>query len=199
MNLSILLFYVLQMYSTPCHSFQLPRDQVCLHSNTTPLGESPLAELAELVPAIACSFVTTSYIAQIESARDNISRNVDSPTEMIFHIIRLDFLKNISPGLALGSCLVLGCCLSSYAHRRRDHDQFQVFVFVIWITWAVCIGWGTGATANRVTLGIVPWASCAAMLSSFFGHAGARWVSRNNCERGSDFTVINGKGASSRT
>ncbi|KAI1406834.1 hypothetical protein F5Y13DRAFT_183878 [Hypoxylon sp. FL1857] len=188
------------MYSTSCHSFQLPGDQVCLQSNTTPLGESPLAELVELLPAIACSFVTTSYIAQAESAPEDISRNVDSPTQMIYHIIRFDFLKNVSPGLALGSCLVLGCCLSSYVHRRRDHDQYQVIVFVIWITWAVCIGWGIGATANRVTLGIVPWASCAAMLSSFFGHAGARWVStRNNCECGSDFTVVNEKGASSGT
>ncbi|KAI0136154.1 hypothetical protein F4776DRAFT_654909 [Hypoxylon sp. NC0597] len=185
------------MYATSCRSFLLPGDQVCLQSNTTPLGESPLAELAELVPAIACSFVTTSYIAQAESAREDISGNVDSSIQMILHIMRLDFLKDISPGLALGSCLVLGCCLSSYAHRRRDHDQYQAVVFVIWITWAICIGWGIGVSANRVTLGIVPWASCAAMLSSFFGHAGARWVStRNKCERGSDSTVVNEKDAS---
>lgn len=197
MNLPIILFHVLQMYATSCRSFLLPGDQVCLQSNTTLLGESPLAELAELVPAIACSFVTTSYISQAESAREDISGNVDSSIQMILHIMRLDFLKDISPGLALGSCLVLGCCLSSYAHRRRDHDQYQAVVFVIWITWAVCIGWGIGVSANRVTLGIVPWASCAAMLSSFFGHAGARWVStRNKCERGSDSTVVNEKDAS---
>ncbi|KAI0898647.1 hypothetical protein F4806DRAFT_459137 [Annulohypoxylon nitens] len=179
------------MYSASCHSFELPRGQVCLESNPSSLKESPLSQLVELVPAIACSFVTTCYIVQEESSRDKISTDTDSPVQTIFHIIRINFPKHVSPGLALGSCLVLGCCLSSYAHRRRDQDQYQVIIFVIWIIWAVCIGWGIGASANKVTLGIVPWVSCAAMISSFFGHAGARWVSaREKCERETIFTFV---------
>ncbi|KAI1441201.1 hypothetical protein F5Y02DRAFT_313506 [Annulohypoxylon stygium] len=179
------------MYSASCHSFELPRGQVCLESNPSSLKESPLSQLVELVPAIACSFVTTCYIVQEESSRDEISTDTDSPVQTIFHIIRINFPKHVSPGLALGSCLVLGCCLSSYAHRRRDQDQYQVIIFVIWIIWAVCIGWGIGASANKVTLGIVPWVSCAAMISSFFGHAGARWVSgREKCERETILTFV---------
>ncbi|KAI0382072.1 hypothetical protein F5Y04DRAFT_57433 [Hypomontagnella monticulosa] len=194
MNISIILFHILQMHSTSCCSFQYSRDQACLQPNAPSLKELPLSELAELVPALFCSFVTTSYIIRAESARDDLSVNVDSPSQIVFRIIHLDFLKRVSPGLALGSCLVLGCCLSSFIHRRRELDQYQPIVFVIWITWAIFIGWGIGASANMVTLGIVPWASCAAMLSSFFGHAGARRASvRDKCECASIFTVITEK------
>ncbi|KAI0175766.1 hypothetical protein GGR52DRAFT_328653 [Hypoxylon sp. FL1284] len=51
------------------------------------------------------------------------------PSQVIYRIIHFDFIRNVSPGLALGSCLVLGCCLSSYTHRRRDQDQYQAIVF----------------------------------------------------------------------
>lgn len=172
------------MYSTSCPSFKLPEGQVYLQPNTPSLKESPFLELVELAPAIACSFVATSYIIHAESTRDDISSmNVESPTRSIFRLVQFDFLNNVSPGLALGSCLVLGCCLSSYVHRRRDQDQYQTIVFVIWITWSICIGWRVGASANMVTLGVIPWAACAAMLSSFFGHVGARWFSaREKCE-----------------
>ncbi|KAI6088805.1 hypothetical protein F4821DRAFT_82424 [Hypoxylon rubiginosum] len=173
MSLSIVLLELLQMYSASCQSFELSTDQVCIHCiqpNPQSLRELPLSELVELFPAIACSFVTTSYIIQKESTQG-------FPSQVIFRIIHFDFIRNVSPGLALGSCLVLGCCLSSYTHRRRDQDQYQAIVFIVWIVWAICIGLRVGASANMVTLGVVPWGSCAAMLSSFFGHAGARWFS----------------------
>ncbi|KAI2633705.1 hypothetical protein GGS26DRAFT_58292 [Hypomontagnella submonticulosa] len=197
MNKSILFFHILQMHSTSCRSFKYSRDQACLQPCTPSLKESPLSELAELVPALFCSFVTTSYIVRAESAREDLSVNVDSPIQMVVRRIHFDFLKHVSPGLALGSCLVLGCCLSSFIHRRRELDQYQPIVFVIWITWAVFLGWEIGASANMVTLGIVPWASCAAILSSFFGHAGARRVSTGDkCDCANVFTVINEKEAS---
>ncbi|KAI1106645.1 hypothetical protein F4804DRAFT_6622 [Jackrogersella minutella] len=210
------------MHPRKCRSFQLPGDQVCLQSNTSS-KESPFSQLVELAPAIACSFVTTVYIVHAESAREELATNFDVrayfffialwPTstltgytsifqftsQIVYHITRYDFLRHISPGLALGSCLLLGCSLSSYVHRRRDQDQYQVFVFVIWVTWAICIGWGVGVSANRVTLGIVPWASCAAILSSFFGHAGARWVSGRGKFQGLDFALVDEKGLSFRT
>ncbi|OTB02330.1 hypothetical protein M426DRAFT_322762 [Hypoxylon sp. CI-4A] len=156
--------------------------------------ESPLSELVELVPAIACSLITTTYITQTESTTGDLSTDINSPSQSIFHIVWVDFLRDIPPGVALGSCLVLGCCLSSYVHRRRDQDQYQVIVFIIWVSWAICIGWGIGVSANRVMLGIMPWATCAAMLSSFFGHAAARWVSvRERCERETIFALVSEK------
>lgn len=63
----------LQMYSTSCPSFKLPEGQVYLQPNTPSLKESPFLELVELAPAIACSFVATSYIIHAESTRDDIS------------------------------------------------------------------------------------------------------------------------------
>ncbi|KAI5867049.1 hypothetical protein GGS23DRAFT_303028 [Durotheca rogersii] len=140
--------------------------------------ELSLPELTELIPAIACSSITTSYIARIESVLDNSAdaNSHPSPGQVLIRVMSSEVLWHASPGLALGSCLVLGCCLSSYAHRRRDQDQYQTIVFAIWIVWAVWVGWGIGTSADVVTLGIVPWALCAAMLSSFVGHLGARWL-----------------------
>ncbi|KAI0890725.1 uncharacterized protein GGS22DRAFT_151687 [Annulohypoxylon maeteangense] len=185
---------ITQMYSASCHSFELFGDQVCLKSNSRSLKESPLSQLAELLPATACSLVTTCYIDQVESSRDDLATNTDGNAEFLFHIIRFYFPRHVSPGLALGSCLVLGCCLSSYVHRRRDRDRYQVIVFVVWLVWAICIGWGIGASANRITLGIVPWACCAAMIGSFFGHAGARWISeRERCEHETIFASVHEK------
>ncbi|KAI1765334.1 hypothetical protein GGR53DRAFT_490758 [Hypoxylon sp. FL1150] len=117
------------------------------------------------------------------------------PSLNIFRIIHLDFIRNVSPGLALSSCLVLGCCLSSYTHRRRDQDHYQAIVFIVWIVWAVCLGLRVGASANMVTLAVVPWGSCAAMLSSFFGHVGARWYStREKCDCADVYTGADEKG-----
>ncbi|KAI1213782.1 uncharacterized protein F4807DRAFT_456330 [Annulohypoxylon truncatum] len=182
------------MYSASWHSFELSGDRVCLKPNLSTFKESPLSQLVELVPAIACSCVTTCYIVQEESSLEDLSIDADSPVQSVFQIIRFIFPEHVSPGLALGSCLVLGCCLSSYVHRRRNQDQYQAVIFLIFITWAVCIGWGIGASANRITLGIVPWASCAAMVGSFFGHAGARWISgREKRERETIFTSIDEK------
>ncbi|KAI1376255.1 hypothetical protein F4677DRAFT_86303 [Hypoxylon crocopeplum] len=181
------------MYSTSCHSFELPEGQDYLQPKAPPSRESPLSELVELVPAIACSFVTTSYIVQTESMLDNLPPNIDSFSQNIIRIIRPNFSKIISPRLALGSCLVLGCCLSSYTHRRRDYDQCQAVVFITWIAWAICVGRGIGATANLVTLGIVPWATCAAILSSFFGHAGARWFSKRETHKRENVLSVGGE------
>ncbi|KAI2782327.1 hypothetical protein F4815DRAFT_31762 [Daldinia loculata] len=186
------------MYAT-CRSFGPPGNQVYHQQYILPSRRKPsLSELAELVPAVTCSFLTTCYIVRAESAREDFLVNIDSYSQSLLRAVRLDLLlKNVPPGLALGSCLVLGCCLSSYTHRRRDRDPYQPVVFAAWIVWAVCIGWGTGISANVVTLGIVPWASCAAMLSSFIGHVGARWVSnRERCQGVYTMSVMNEKGIS---
>ncbi|KAL7628782.1 hypothetical protein AAE478_000297 [Parahypoxylon ruwenzoriense] len=137
----------------------------------------------------------TDFYKGVEELRRNVDARLSnqsmeatplsplSPSKILIRMIPLDLLECMSPGLVLGSCLVLGCCLSSYVHRRRDQDEHQAIVFVIWIIWAICVGWGIGASANMTTLGIVPWALCAAMFSSFVGHAGARWLSgREKCE-----------------
>ncbi|OTB14356.1 hypothetical protein K445DRAFT_136759 [Daldinia sp. EC12] len=188
------------MHAT-CHSFGSPGNQACPQQNIPPPppGSKPsLSELTELFPAVTCSFLTTCYIVRAESPREDFLINIDSHIRSLLGAVRIDLLlQNVPPGLALVSCLVLGCCLSSYTHRRRDRDPYQPLVFAAWILWAMFIGWGTGISASVVTLGVIPWASCAAMLSSFFGHVGARWVSNKERSRGIyAISVVNEKGIS---
>jgi 4-hydroxybenzoate polyprenyltransferase len=109
------------------------------------------------------------------------------PTSSLQHGIRflgIDFLTNPSPGLMLGSCLVLGCCLSSFAHRRHDIDRFQAAVFIALALWAAVLGKGIGASANMITLSLVPWALCAAMLLSFAGHGLGRRLNERRRRQG---------------
>ncbi|KAH9994167.1 hypothetical protein F4779DRAFT_623371 [Xylariaceae sp. FL0662B] len=174
------------MYSTSCPELELSKGHLCCVHNA-PL-RLQLLELAELAPALFCSCVTTSYIVQEESGSSPLL------TRDIIRLIRVEFLTHISPGLALGSCLVLGCCLSSYTHRRRCQDQYQIIVFVTWIAWAICVGWGIGASADMVTLGIVPWALCAAMPSSFATHLALLWPEkRERCDRHTVDGVVDSK------
>lgn len=81
-----------------------------------------------------------------------------------------------APGLMLGACILLGCCLSSFAHRRQDEDCYQAVVVVLLAIWGAALGKAIGASANMITLGFIPWALCAAMPLSFFGHAVVRRV-----------------------
>ncbi|KAI0137034.1 hypothetical protein BJ170DRAFT_604257 [Xylariales sp. AK1849] len=130
-------------------------------------GLSRLSELSEFIPSMTCVVVSTSYIIRTENP---VSNSLDpSPP-------RIGFLTDPSPGLMLGSCLVLGCCLSSFAHRRRDEDRFQTAVFVAMAIWGVVVGRAIGASANMITLSLVPGALCTAMALSFMGHEFGRWL-----------------------
>ncbi|KAI0482636.1 hypothetical protein GGR56DRAFT_199496 [Xylariaceae sp. FL0804] len=134
---------------------------------------SALSEVAELVPAVACSIVATAHVCQGTSAASSFNTG---SAHRILAALRPSFLSPPSPGLVLGSCLVLGCCLSSYMHRRRAADPYQAAVFAAWAAWAVCIGWSAGSSADAIVLAIVPWALTAAMPSCFLAHAGGRWL-----------------------
>lgn len=79
-----------------------------------------------------------------------------------------------APGLMFGSCILLGCCLSSFTHRRQIEDRYQAAVFILIAIWGAALGKAIGASTNMITLGFVPWALCAAMPLSFLGHAVAR-------------------------
>jgi predicted MFS family arabinose efflux permease len=81
-----------------------------------------------------------------------------------------------SPGLLLGACVVLGCCLSSYYQRRREQDTYLTLVFLAWIALVVCVARGAGSSADIAMLGMVPWALCAAMLSSSMLHVVLGWL-----------------------
>lgn len=70
----------------------------------------------------------------------------------------------------LCSCLVFGCCVSSFVHRRQEQDRFQFLVYAVFLSGAATIGFGFGAGANLILLGYLPWAMCMAMAASLYGH-----------------------------
>ena len=90
----------------------------------------------------------------------------------------LVWITRPAPGLMFGSCILLGCCISSFAHRRQDKDRYQTVVLVLLAMWGATLGKAIGASANMITLGFIPWALCAAMPMSFLGHAAVRRVER---------------------
>ncbi|KAH9908903.1 hypothetical protein F4778DRAFT_203008 [Xylariomycetidae sp. FL2044] len=160
------------MYPRFYQPFPIPAEETTYGQEPRPRRVHVTAMLAELVPAVACSFITTSYVSQRESLAGTCPGTMnpsfssqDSPSMFCGRFAQVD-----SPGLVLCSCLVLGCSLSSYTHRRRDEDQYQTVVFAVWIVWATCIAWTTGISADVIMLGVVPWACCVAMLTSYIGH-----------------------------
>ncbi|RYP03523.1 hypothetical protein DL764_005078 [Monosporascus ibericus] len=178
------------MYREPCPLLVLSEGEDCTRDPRSAVLQV-VSELAELIPAVLCSFVSTAYVLRAEQAgpldSDDTIFPPLTPWDRFFAgaLPRLDFLTRPSGGLMLGSCLVLGCCLSSYTHRRRSRDPYQPLVFMAWAAWAACIGLGFGCNADMVMLGLLPWALCAAVLSSYLGHAAAaRWLAarRRKCE-----------------
>ncbi len=78
----------------------------------------------------------------------------------------------------LGACLVLGCSISSFAHRRQQGDRYQSLIFVLAITQCTIFGLVLGVNANLIMLGLIPWALCVAMIYSVAVH----WLVRR-CRR----------------
>jgi hypothetical protein len=120
----------------------------------------------ELVPAIACSFISFSYVDRVERP-DNTLCNRSCKR----YLSSLQTIANPSPGLLLGACLVLGCRVSSYYQRRRDLDAYQAHLLVFWIVWVVFVALRTGSSTNMAALGILPGALCSFMMSSCLLHA----------------------------
>ncbi|KAI0817706.1 hypothetical protein GGR55DRAFT_34836 [Xylaria sp. FL0064] len=150
--------------------------QMFLHSIQS--REKPYAPITtgvsapvEALPAVACSLVASYYAIQREAARSlpPSELGTSSGTSSLL-------LPNISHGLLLMSYLVFGCCVSSYKHRMRGRDPCQGAVFLGWVVWLGLVGRGVGWKADTILLGMIPWALVVAMLSSYFGHASARWL-----------------------
>jgi hypothetical protein len=97
-----------------------------------------------------------------------------------------NLLLNPTPELMLGSCLVFGCCVSSFVHRRQSQDTCQFAVYAVFLTAAVVSGVGIEASADLILLGFAPWAMCAAMATSLYGHAFYRRQRKQNEKRSGD-------------
>lgn len=76
-----------------------------------------------------------------------------------------------SPELMLCSCLIFGCCVSSFAHRRQGQDVLQFPIYAAALAGGVAMGYVFNASTNLILLGYLPWAMCMAMAVSLFGHS----------------------------
>ncbi|KAI1310456.1 hypothetical protein F5Y03DRAFT_346315 [Xylaria venustula] len=112
----------------------------------------------EAIPAAACSLITSCYAVRKEPpvpADGTIS----------------SLLPDTNYSLLFVSCLVFGCCVSSYKHRMQRREPYQGIVFFMWVTWVGLAARSYGSDRDTVIVGIIPWALVAAMLSSYLGHA----------------------------
>ncbi|ROW14775.1 hypothetical protein VPNG_03798 [Cytospora leucostoma] len=150
----------------------LARESSCRSHNGCPLRASPRA--IELIPAVACSFVTTWYTADSERNTETSSSTSAQAAFSGSHIGALHV--HPSPGIMFTSCLVLGCSVSGYLYRHQKDDPHQSRVFAFAMIGSVILGYLVGATLNMVMLGFLPWAACVAMLLSTCGHALLRWM-----------------------
>ena len=75
-----------------------------------------------------------------------------------------------SPEMMLCSCLIFGCCVSSFIHRRQEEDDFQFVVYALFLAGALVVGHALQGSANLIFLGYMPWAMSAAMFMSLSGH-----------------------------
>ncbi|KAK0617956.1 hypothetical protein B0T17DRAFT_459099, partial [Bombardia bombarda] len=127
-------------------------------------------EVFEIVLASICSIVTWHYTAQHES-RSRYDASKSSEQRVIAEGKRDDVFLHPSAGLMLASCIIIGCCVSSFVHRRQDKDQLQPLVIFVLLASAVALGSASRESANMVLLGYIPPATCVAMVVSILAHS----------------------------
>ncbi|KAK3695069.1 hypothetical protein B0T22DRAFT_497250 [Podospora appendiculata] len=146
-----------------------------VHSSTRPWGHVP--EIVEIGLGSLCSAVIWRYIVQSEQTR-RLALSLEEQYGAGSQPSR--FLLDPSPGLMLFSCLVFGCCVSSFVHRRQDQDRFQSVIYAAVLAAVVLAGYTTRASTNLIILGYLPGATCAAMIISVSGHSLLKSLRRGN-------------------
>lgn len=146
-----------------------------------------ILESLEIGIGAICSVITWRFTLQSESAPEPQKvcgrsfpvsedtganpRKTQSREQNVAECLFSDVLLNPSPELMLVSCLVFGCCVSSFVHRRQTQDAFQFVIYAVFITAAVVVGYGLEASANLILLGYAPLAMCVGMATSLYGDA----------------------------
>ncbi|KAH6853677.1 hypothetical protein B0I37DRAFT_12775 [Chaetomium sp. MPI-CAGE-AT-0009] len=166
----------------PCCFHQSPR-----MANPVPSRRHRLPEILEITISSLCSVVTWEYITQNEvpQSPDGVSPRWPGLGMDIQLIGEQNHgtgnttgtcIFRPSPGLMLLSCLVFGCCVSSFAHRRQSQDPFQFVVYLVLLSCAATIGYIVQAHVYLILLGYLPWATCAAMVISISGRGVYRFL-----------------------
>ncbi|KAF7895330.1 hypothetical protein EAF00_007144 [Botryotinia globosa] len=126
-----------------------------------------LGAILEPLIAMISATVTTRYTLYHEQARMNSNTK---PTGQTFNSGSLGVILDPYALSLLVSCVLLGCSISSFTHRRQGHDRCQSLILAFAILTATTIGFGLGIDSNLIMLGFVPWALILAMVLSVFVH-----------------------------
>lgn len=135
------------------------------------------------------STITTTYTTKHEkrsanrknSQGDFFPDHSDNPQTTSLKEGISSFILDPPVALMFVCCLLLGCCVSSFCFRRRDHDRFQNLIFILALTGVTVSGIFVGVNPNVIMLGFIPWTCCFSMVSSLAVH----WVVRR-CNRGAN-------------
>ena len=156
----------------------------CPHGN--------LATSWEILLAASSSLVTSAYTLHHEKRvcipylhyiwscpTDRFKQGIShADPELAFDPGHFSFFLNPSPAVLLGSCLILGCSISSFAYRHQENDKYQTPIFVVAIAAVSIFGFALGINVNLIMLGLFPWALCIAMILSTCVHCLARYCRR---------------------
>ncbi|KAK3906673.1 hypothetical protein C8A05DRAFT_40521 [Staphylotrichum tortipilum] len=162
-----------------CLHHQIPRA-----TRRTPARWFWVSEILEIIICWLCSLVMCVYTIQHGLLRENIMpyELVDGPQPSEQHVTAAggqpaaSFVLRPSPELMLLSCLLFGCCVSSFTHRRQSQDPFQFVVYLVLLGGAALVGYGLRADPHLVLLGYLPFATCAAMAITVMGHGAYSWL-----------------------
>ncbi|KAL2263234.1 hypothetical protein VTK26DRAFT_7653 [Humicola hyalothermophila] len=149
------------MSPRPCCSLHKPDEMFRI-----PMRWCWAAETVEIAIASLCSLVIWVYTVQNEVPQVH-GRVLGS------HVAEKhsgDFIFRPPPALMLFSCLVFGCSVSSFSHRRQTEDPFQFLIYLAVLGTVGLVGYGVRANLYLILLGYFPWATCAAMAISISGH-----------------------------
>ncbi|KAM7194304.1 hypothetical protein V8F20_008051 [Naviculisporaceae sp. PSN 640] len=130
-----------------------------------------VSETTEIVLGTICGYITWQFMVQNESARGQECGNNNGQDAAGCRDFDISRLFTPSPALMLVSCLVFGCCVSSFVHRRQDKDPLQFLVYLVLLGSVVIAGYQSEASANMILLGYLPWTMCLAMATSITGHS----------------------------
>jgi hypothetical protein len=82
----------------------------------------------------------------------------------------LTHIQHPAPKLILISALGFGCCVSSFLYRRQRDDPCQVLLIALVVGTVATVAYGVGASPDMMLLGLMPSATCAAMIVSRLAH-----------------------------
>lgn len=170
----------------PRHNIDRPSPEL----SALPMNsQSYFLEITQMTLASLCSLILWQYAAKVNAPSnfghvcvapvDRSNFVADTPKQVkdcnvIGHILAL--VPPPAPKLVLLSALGFGCCVSSFVYRRQGEDPSQIIVIALVAGTVTTMAWGAKACPDRMVLGYMPLATCAAMITSMVGHAMFRWV-----------------------